>query len=164
MVYTVKAGETLTEIAAQFGVEPQVLLDLNGLENADAIFVGQTLRVPVTVDASQPAPPGTYRVQPGETLSAIAQRYGMTLEELMALNQIADANAVYAGQLLAIGDAARRPGDRRQRWPRMTAPGDCGQQTAATDATAEPSRGVQPRGNPRGQHHRDPRFSYRRAR
>ena len=74
MVYTVKAGETLTEIAAQFGVEPQVLLDLNGLENADAIFVGQTLRVPVTVDASQPAPPGTYRVQPGETLSAIAQR------------------------------------------------------------------------------------------
>ncbi len=109
MVYTVQAGETLTEIAAQFGVEPQVLLDLNGLENADAIFVGQTLRVPVIVDAAQPAPPGTYRVQPGETLSAIAQRYGMTLEELMALNQLKDANAVYAGQLLAIGAAAAAP-------------------------------------------------------
>ena len=124
MVYTVKAGETLTEIAAQFGVEPQDLLDLNGLENADAIFVGQTLRVPVTVDASQPAPPGTYRVQPGETLSAIAQRYGMTLEELMALNQITDANAVYAGQLLAVGDAAAAPD---------TATGA----TAASDAATE---------------------------
>ncbi len=123
MVYTVKAGETLTEIAAQFGVEPQVLLDLNGLENADAIFVGQTLRVPVTVDASQPAPPGTYRVQPGETLSAIAQRYGMTLEELMGLNQITDANAVYAGQLLAIGDAA--------------AASDAATDTAAADAATD---------------------------
>ena len=131
MVYTVKAGETLTEIAAQFGVEPQALLDLNGLENADAIFVGQTLRVPVTVDASQPAPPGAYRVQPGETLSAIAQRYGMTLEELMALNQITDANAVYAGQLLAVGDAAAAPDTVPD-----TVTGDTATE-AATDATVE---------------------------
>ncbi len=133
MVYTVKAGETLTEIAAQFGVEPQVLLDLNGLENADAIFVGQTLRVPVTVDASQPAPPGAYRVQPGETLSAIAQRYGMTLEELMALNQITDANAVYAGQLLAVGDAAPTSDTVPD-----TAAGDTAPNTA-TDAAVEPT-------------------------
>jgi len=107
MIYTVQAGETLTEIAAQFGVDPATLLELNGLEDADAIFVGQTLRVPVQVDAAQPAPPGTHRVQPGETLSEIAKLYGMTLEELMALNQIEDSNAVYAGQLLAIGAAAQ---------------------------------------------------------
>ncbi len=132
MVYTVKAGETLTEIAAQFGVEPQVLLDLNGLENADAIFVGQTLRVPVTVDASQPAPPGAYRVQPGETLSAIAQRYGMTLEELMALNQITDANAVYAGQLLAVGDAVASPDTAAGAATTETVPDTTGDATAET--------------------------------
>ena len=142
MVYTVKAGETLTEIAAQFGVEPQVLLDLNGLENADAIFVGQTLRVPVTVDASQPAPPGAYRVQPGETLSAIAQRYGMTLEELMALNQITDANAVYAGQLLAVGDAAPTSDTVPD-----TAAGDTAPDTAA-DAAAEPTVAPAPGATP----------------
>ena len=135
MVYTVEAGETLTEIAAQFGVEPQALLDLNGLENADAIFVGQTLRVPVTVDAAQPAPPGAYRVQPGETLSAIAQRYGMTLEALMALNQITDANAVYAGQLLAVGDAVAAPDTVPATVP-DTATGDMATD-AATDATLE---------------------------
>ena len=109
MVYTVQAGETLSEIAAQFGVDPQDLLDLNGLEDADAIFVGQTLRVPVTVDSGQPAPPGTHRVQPGETLSAIAQRYDMAVEDLLTLNQLDDANAVYAGQLLAIGAATAAP-------------------------------------------------------
>ena len=109
MVYTVQAGETLSEIAAQFGVDPQDLLDLNGLEDADAIFVGQTLRVPVIVDSGQPAPPGTHRVQPGETLSAIAQRYGMAVEDLLTLNQLDDANAVYAGQLLAIGAATAAP-------------------------------------------------------
>jgi LysM repeat protein len=103
MVYTVQAGETLSEIAAQFGVEAQVLLDLNGLEDANAIFVGQTLRVPFALDAAEPAPAGTHRVQPGETLSAIAQRYGLALADLMARNQIEDADAVYAGQLLAVG-------------------------------------------------------------
>lgn len=147
MVYTVKAGETLTEIAAQFGVEPQVLLDLNGLENADAIFVGQTLRVPVTVDASQPAPPGAYRVQPGETLSAIAQRYGMTLEELMALNQITDANAVYAGQLLAVGDAAPTSDTVPDTAAGDTAAGDTAPATAA-DAAAEPTVASAPGATP----------------
>lgn len=149
MVYTVKAGETLTEIAAQFGVEPQDLLDLNGLENADAIFVGQTLRVPVTVDASQPAPPGTYRVQSGETLSAIAQRYGMTLEELMALNQITDANAVYAGQLLAVGDAAAAP-DTTTNSAATDAATDTETNApteAATEAAAEPSPAETPETN-----------------
>ena len=101
MVYTVKAGETLTEIAAQFGVEPQDLLDLNGLENADAIFVGQTLRVPVTVDASQPAPPGTYRVQPGETLWSIAIAYKTTIAELKAINRLT-SDDIYPGDTLLI--------------------------------------------------------------
>jgi LysM repeat protein len=150
MVYTVAAGETLSEIAAQFGVEPQVLLDLNGLEDADAIFVGQTLRVPVTVDAAQPAPPGTHRVQPGETLSAIAQRYGLVLEDLMALNQIEDPNAVYAGQLLAVGAAVDAGAGAETDAQPTEPPAETATATAADPATETggDATAAQPRAEP----------------
>jgi LysM repeat protein len=144
MIYTVQAGETLSEIAAQFDLDPQLLLDLNGLEDADAIFVGQTLRVPAAVDSAAPAPPGTHRVQAGETLSAIAQRYGLALEELLALNQLDDANALIAGQLLAIGGTTGAPqgagGDGATGAAAEVAAVEAAEtETAVTQATAEPT-------------------------
>ena len=59
-----------------------------------------------------PQPPvyAEHVVAPGETLSEIAQQYGLTTAELMAANDIQDPDAVYADQMLRIpggvGDAA----------------------------------------------------------
>lgn len=54
-VHVVQAGETLSEIAQSYGVTTDEVMRLNGITNADAIFVGQTLRMPpasqVSVDA-----------------------------------------------------------------------------------------------------------------
>jgi LysM repeat protein len=44
--YTVQRGDTLAAIAASFQVTVQSIVDLNGLENADAIQAGQTLEIP----------------------------------------------------------------------------------------------------------------------
>ncbi|MFC0560120.1 LysM peptidoglycan-binding domain-containing protein [Halalkalibacter alkalisediminis] len=43
-----------------------------------------------------------HTVQPGETLWSIANRYGVTLQELMFLNAITNPNLVYIGQVLRI--------------------------------------------------------------
>lgn len=43
--YTVAAGDTLSEIAARFGTDTATLVSLNNLENPDALFVGQVLRI-----------------------------------------------------------------------------------------------------------------------
>lgn len=48
----------------------------------------------------------THTVQAGETLSAIAQRYGVSQQAIVAANGIADASLIYVGQQLAIPDAA----------------------------------------------------------
>lgn len=45
---------------------------------------------------------GTYTVQAGDTLTAIANKYGTTVDSLVALNSIADKNKIYVGQILKI--------------------------------------------------------------
>lgn len=107
VVYVVQPGDTLSSIAAQYGVDADSLITINNLKDANAIVVGQKLRVPITgLDPSQPAPEGTYRVQAGETLSAIAVKFGLSVDELMALNDLANADAVFVGQLLRVGRSA----------------------------------------------------------
>jgi N-acetylmuramoyl-L-alanine amidase len=49
-----------------------------------------------------PASAETYRARPGDTLSTIAQRHGLTTNELQVANQLADANRLVAGQALVI--------------------------------------------------------------
>jgi len=102
-VHVVQAGETLSEIAEKYDVAAADILELNGIDDANAIRDGQKLRIPLTAfDAAAPAPPGMHRIQPGETLSAIAKRYAVDLDVLMAINGIDNPDAVYSSQLLAI--------------------------------------------------------------
>ena len=49
-----------------------------------------------------PVPPGHYRVQPGDTLLAIARRHGRKHTELQAWNQLSDANVIQVGQVLRV--------------------------------------------------------------
>lgn len=44
--YTVKTGDTLSEIGARFGVSPLEIATLNSIENPDLIFPGQVFRIP----------------------------------------------------------------------------------------------------------------------
>ena len=98
VVHVVKSGETLSEIAARYGVDAEEILALNELEDPNAIVEGQALRIPLVL----PAPAGTHRVQEGETLSGIARQHGLAVAVLLQINNLDDPNAIYAGQLLRI--------------------------------------------------------------
>lgn len=108
--YTVQAGDTLYAIARKFGVEPQLLIDLNQIANPSALQVGQQIRLP---DQTQPAPAAandavqtgagyTHVVQRGETLFGIAQKYGVPLDQLAQANNITNPSSLRAGQKLTI--------------------------------------------------------------
>jgi LysM repeat protein len=56
-----------------------------------------------------PTPAGLYVVQPGDTLGALAQDFGSTVEEIMAANGITDPNAIQVGQTLIIPSLVDRP-------------------------------------------------------
>ncbi|MEW5961142.1 MAG: LysM domain-containing protein, partial [Chloroflexota bacterium] len=75
--HIVQAGETLTSIAYQYGVSLEALLACNDLYNEDLVYIGQRICVPGYGGGYAPAGSYYHRVAGGETLSSIAQRYGV---------------------------------------------------------------------------------------
>lgn len=96
-IHVVRPGDTLSSIAARYGVPLSVLLNDNQLPDPERLVTGQTLvvRRPVRL----------YSVQPGDTLSSIARETGLTTRELLRLNPILRGEPdVYAGQTLILQD------------------------------------------------------------
>jgi len=102
--HTVQPGETLSGIAAQYGVPVDQLAAENGITDPNLIFVGQQITIGSAVAAAAPAPlaAASYTVTDGDTLSAIAAQYGVTVDVLVQANNLTDPNTVFAGELLAI--------------------------------------------------------------
>ncbi|MFN8378504.1 MAG: LysM peptidoglycan-binding domain-containing protein [Anaerolineae bacterium] len=125
--HTVGRGETLVSIAQAYGLTPDALAQQNNITNPNLIYAGQQLIIlgstnttsAETAPASVPtaialAPQaaalaasssGTsvqYTVQPGEYLSNIANRFGVSWTAIAQANNIYDPNTVFAGQTLTI--------------------------------------------------------------
>ena len=96
--YTVRSGDTLSSIASKFGTSYQALANLNGISNPNLIYVGQVLRV----NGSASTGSVYYTVRAGDSLSAIASRYGTSYQSIAALNGLSNPNLIYAGQTLKI--------------------------------------------------------------
>ncbi|MFN3336023.1 MAG: LysM peptidoglycan-binding domain-containing protein [Thermomicrobium sp.] len=104
--HVVQPGETLSGIAARYGVPVRELAKVNRIADPDVIWAGSRLVIPEPERVSA----RIHRVQPGETLSAIAQRYGVSVAALVAANDLADPNRILVGQTLVIpeqGDTAQ---------------------------------------------------------
>lgn len=157
--YTVQAGETLSEIAKAFNVDADTLLALNGLTDPDAIYEGQVLLVPAEVPtglapAAEPDTdpiatatlPATHSVQPGETLTGIARRYGLPAATLKALNNLEDSDFIVVGQELILSVAALPPTatPTPQPTPAPTSAPTAAPTTAPTDESAAEPTATEP--------------------
>lgn len=100
--YTVKSGDTLSEIANEYNVTVQSIASENGISNPNLIYAGQTLRIESVRYDTHATGNTIYTVKPGNTLSGIAVRYGTTVNELVRLNNIANPNLIYVGEKLRI--------------------------------------------------------------
>ncbi len=103
VIHIVQWGENLTWIAARYGTTVNAIVRANGIRNPDYIWVGQRLIIPVPAPPPPPPPRGcTYVVRPGDTLYAIAWRYGTTIWWLASVNNLWNPNLIYAGQVLRV--------------------------------------------------------------
>ncbi|HQY92540.1 LysM peptidoglycan-binding domain-containing protein [Caldilinea sp.] len=109
--HVVARGDTLSEVAKAYGMTTGDLMRLNGISNANMIWLGQQLRVTARVDAvaasTANAPQPTvadeiYVVQAGDTLAEIAARYQTTVQGLLAANGLPNPNFVWVGQQLRV--------------------------------------------------------------
>lgn len=110
--YEVQPGDTLTAIAENHGISVDELLQINNIDNPDQIRAGTELRVEHQNTESSSGSAGeipnvqvgdtVYEVRPGDTLMGIAMAHGVSIPELLALNEIDDENLVYAGDFLIV--------------------------------------------------------------
>lgn len=103
-IHVVERGETLAKIAARYGVTVKQISDLNGITNPNLIYAGQKLRIPAAGPAAttQPSATRTYTVRAGDTLVGIATKFGVTVQAIQELNNLASPDKIYTGQVLKI--------------------------------------------------------------
>jgi LysM repeat protein len=103
--YRVQRGDTVSGIAARFGLSATSVLAANGLGWKSLIFPGQVLRLtsaaPVT-PVPAPAKPGRYTIVAGDTISGIAARFGFSASTLLAANNLKPTSIIYPGQSIVI--------------------------------------------------------------
>ena len=104
-IHIVETGETAWDIAAEYDVDLNTLLAINGLTADPLVHVGDAIIVALPEGVTPPptaTPPTTTTVQEGQTAWAIALRYGLTLDQLLAMNGMTDATLLLVGQELVI--------------------------------------------------------------
>ncbi len=106
---TVKSGDTIWGLAKQHGLSVSALEQANPSvkkinDSIDLITVGQQLTLPAAQhDASADLNAGgSYTVKPGDTFSSIADRYNVTVSQLMAWNNLSTNDSLYIGQQLSV--------------------------------------------------------------
>lgn len=95
--YTVQPGDTLGQIATRFGISVEVLAAANAIDDINRISVGQVLLIP-SVDQALP----TIISWPGETLSDLANRTGISIDQLATLNRLDTSTRLFPGQPIVV--------------------------------------------------------------
>ena len=101
--YVVKSGDTLWSIAKKFGVSVDELKAKNNL-SSNALSINQILIIPKKGETIDEEDGEYYTVVAGDTLYGIANRYGLTVDELKALNNLT-SNTLSIGQKLLVKPA-----------------------------------------------------------
>jgi murein DD-endopeptidase MepM/ murein hydrolase activator NlpD len=95
--YTVKGGDSIGRIAAEFGVSVATILHENKLSETDYIKPGQTLKILPTTGLK-------HEVKDGETLDAISKKYQVNLEIILEYNGIEIPDDIHPGEVIIIPD------------------------------------------------------------
>lgn len=104
--YTVKKGDTLWNIAINNGTTVDQLMQDNNLTSS-LIFPGDKLTYNTTVaQVAQAKKEGYYTVVLGDTLGKISNRFGVTVDQLVKLNNIDNPNLIYVGTVLKVSETA----------------------------------------------------------
>ena len=102
-LYTIKRGDTLSDIAARYHTTVAKLVEVNRLPgNGNLIIAGRSLKVPGSGGSSSSGGRTFHRVVTGDTLSGIASRYGVSQASIASANHLPSSNIVRLGATLVI--------------------------------------------------------------
>lgn len=112
--HTVVAGDTLSALALKYGTTVSQLASWNNISNVNFIRTGWTLKVSASAasSGSGSSSSGTvgsnqYRVVAGDNLWTLAKRFGTTVEQLAAWNNISNVRLIFVGDILTVSQTSK---------------------------------------------------------
>ena len=119
--YTIQKGDTISAIAVRYGLRWQDVVAVNPGISPNKLKIGQVIQLPGEVDLSKPVAPRTppktttapshgetvYVVKSGDSLSEIALKHGVKVDDIRKANDLKDANKIAVGQKLRIPGAKK---------------------------------------------------------
>lgn len=126
--HLVKAGENLIQIARRYHSSVDAIAEANRIRSHRFIFPGQKLIVPVKTAEAEQAKRRTYTVKPGDSLSVIAKRHGVSTSALATANRRRREQPIVIGEALTIPSPpraqARKSGQEAKVERHRVRPGD----------------------------------------
>lgn len=99
--YVVKNGDTLFNISQQYNIKWDLIASVNNLAEPYVLHAGQTLKIPQATTSK--VPNKVYTVQAGESLSTIAKKYNITVDDIIAVNpNLQKSDLVTPGQIIKL--------------------------------------------------------------
>lgn len=98
--HVVKRGDSLSLISAKYNVTIKALMRINGLKR-NTVYLGQKIKLTSAVAPTRSVKPKVHKVKRGDTLSEIAEQYGVTIKQLVNANKMR-SKTVFLGQRLRI--------------------------------------------------------------
>ncbi|MBT3482349.1 MAG: LysM peptidoglycan-binding domain-containing protein [Opitutales bacterium] len=112
LVHVVRKGDNLTTIAQSYKISVASIKTANKIKDADKIRIGQKLQIPGAAPAFT-----SYKIKPGDSLSSIASKHGLSTKQLSAYNGIRNANKIRFGQTIRIPSSSAAAASKYARLP-----------------------------------------------
>lgn len=97
-VYQVQLGDTINSIAQKLGVDPELIIAINGITDSSVLQAGNQIIVPVRSDLLFQ----NYVVEKGNNIYEIAQKYNVDYRALLALNGLSENDYIYPEQTIMV--------------------------------------------------------------
>ena len=102
IIHVVKKGDTLSSISKKYSIKKESIIKVNNLLDENYIFIGQNLKIVENLIPSNINNTYYHEIKKGENLTEVANKYNISLSELVEINDIENQNILEVGTKLKL--------------------------------------------------------------